>query len=134
MLHTKHDCLLYVVSQTNKKAKDAMTHNSAINNLAKIVEDIWNKADCCPFTQKHISKLFEQEVWKPYLYLQHEKHLPGGGTAGLKRSHKKDPTKVKQRLVGFKYIIVQFISQSCRKLKFELFCITMLNCFKQPCT
>ena len=59
MLPAKHDCLLYIVSRTNNKTKDAMTHNSAINNLTKIVEDIWSKAGCCLFTQKHISKLFE---------------------------------------------------------------------------
>ena len=46
MLPTKHDCLLYVVSRTNKQKKDAMTYNPAINNLTKIVEDIWNKTDC----------------------------------------------------------------------------------------
>ena len=61
-LPIKHDCLLCVVSRTNKKTKDAMTHNLTVNNLAKITEDIWNKADCCYFTQKHISKLFDQEV------------------------------------------------------------------------
>ena len=83
-----------------------MRHNPAINNLNKIVGEICNKADCCPFTQKHISELFEQKIWKPYLYLRREKHLPGGETTGLKRSHKKDPTKVKEMLVGFKYITV----------------------------
>ena len=97
--------LYYTLSWTNKKTKDAMTHNSNINNLAKIT-DIWNKADCCPFTQKHISKLFEQKVWKPYLYLRCEKHLPGGDTSWLKQSHKKDPTKIKESLVGFKYITI----------------------------
>ena len=106
MLPTKHDCLLYVASQTNKKKKDASTHNLAINTLAKIVEDIWNKADYCPLTQKHISKLLEQEVCKLYLYLRREKHLPGGETTGLKLSHKKDPTTAKERLVELKYIIV----------------------------
>ena len=83
-----------------------MTHNLAVNNLAKILEDIRNEADCCHFNQKHISKLSELEVWKPYLYIRYEKHLPGGETTGLKRSHKKDPTKVKESLVGFKYSIV----------------------------
>ena len=60
-LPSKHDCLLYVVSQTNK-TKDAMTLNSAINSLTKIVEDTWNKTDCCLFSQKLISKLFEKEI------------------------------------------------------------------------
>ena len=69
----------YMLSRTNKK-KDAMIHNLAINNLAIIAEDIWNKVDFCPFTQKYISKLLKQEVWRPYLYLQCEKHLPGGKT------------------------------------------------------
>ena len=45
-----------------RRQKDAMTRNSAINNLAKIVEEIWNKADCCLFTQKPISKLLEQKL------------------------------------------------------------------------
>ena len=106
MLPTKHDCLLYVVPRTNEKTKDAMTHILAINNFAEIAEDIWNKADCCPFAQEHIWKLFEQEVWKPYIYLRCEKHLPGGETTGFKQSHKKDPTKLKEILVGFKYNIV----------------------------
>ena len=40
------------------------------------------------------------------VYLRCEKHLPGGETAGIKQSHKEDPTKVKENLVGFKYNIV----------------------------
>ena len=83
--------MLCLEPMRRQKTKHAMSHNSAINNLAKIVEDIWSKPDCFTFTQKHISKLFEQEVWNPYLYLQCEKHFLGGETTGLN-----DPMRKKQ--------------------------------------
>ena len=96
LLPTKGDCLLYVISRTNKKAKDVMKHSSAVLKLAGIVEKIWNDADCCPFTRTHIAKIFDEKIWKPYVHLRREKCLPMQGSS-RKQSHKKDPRKKKIR-------------------------------------
>ena len=76
-LPTVNDCLLYVLSRTNKDAKRSQTRQQIIWELAKIVEDVWNKADCCPYTRKHIVTLFEKNVWDKYTFLLREKRLPG---------------------------------------------------------
>lgn len=100
MLPTKHEVLLYVVSRTNKGNK---VNKVIVNEMAKQLEEIWEKADCCPFTMKYIARLYDQEIWKPYLHLRREKCLPGSGaeSIGSKRSHKKDPAKTKERLDVF---------------------------------
>ena len=85
MLPTKTDCLLYVVSRT---VAGTHRHATVVRELANEVETIWTNADCCPFTEKHIAKLFEDEVWNKFQFLKREGHLPGQvGT--FKRSHKK---------------------------------------------
>ena len=48
------------------------------------MEDVWNKADCCPYTQKHIVTLFEKNAGDKYTFI-------------IKRSHKKDTSKHKDR-------------------------------------
>ena len=93
-LPTVNDCLLYVLSRTNKDGKRNQTRQQIIWELAKIVEDVWNKADCCPYTWKHIVTLFEKNVWDKYTFLLREKCLPGDENT-TKRSHKKDPSKQK---------------------------------------
>ena len=96
VLPQKNDCLLYVISRTHTKSSSRVSHNQAVRQMAVIVEKIWNDADCCPMTKKHIMKLFNESVWKPYYYLKQEKHLPSSSHAGVQqRSHKKDLTKVK---------------------------------------
>ena len=95
-LPTVNDCLLYVLSRTNKDGKRNQTRQQIIWELAKIVEDVWNKADCCPYTRKHIVTLFEKNVWDKYTFLLREKRLPGDENT-TKRSHKKDPSKHKDR-------------------------------------
>ena len=91
-----NDCLLYVLSRTTKEAKREKTRVQAVWDLAKIVQDVWDAADCCPYRRKHIVKLFEKNVWNKYTYLLREKHLPGDENTS-KRSHKKDPTKHKDK-------------------------------------
>ena len=91
-LPTKNECLLYVVSRTINKIAQ---HNTIILELSRKVEDIWNKADCSPYTFKHIAKLFDKDIWQRYLYLKREKHLPGEQGAQKRSHHKKNPTKVK---------------------------------------
>ena len=58
--------------------------------------EVWNKANCCPYTQKHIVTLFEKNVWDKYSFLLREKRLLGDENT-TKRSHKKDPSKHKDR-------------------------------------
>ena len=83
-LPTKTECLLYVLSRTiNKIGK----HDTVVLEISRKIEDIWNKADCCPFTFKHIAELFERDIWQKYLYLKQEKHLPVEN-AVQKRLHK----------------------------------------------
>ena len=84
-LPTVNDCLLYVISRTNKDGKRNQTRQQIIWELAKIVEDVWNKADCCPYTRKHIVTLFEKNVWDKYTFLLREKRLPGDENT-IKRS------------------------------------------------
>ena len=69
--------------------------DTVISDLTRNVEKIWNDADCCPFTFKHIVKVFNKEIWETYKHLQREKCLPGVEGLG-KRSHKKDPAKAKK--------------------------------------
>ena len=95
LLPTKTDCLLFVVSRTHNKTKEQMKHSYVVHQMATIVENIWSKADCCPFSKKYIMKLFDQNIWKPYLYLRRQRHLSSSVPVGQKRSHKKDPSKVK---------------------------------------
>ena len=97
VLPQKIDCLLYVVSRTHTKSSNRISHDQAVRQMAGIVEKIWNDADCCPCTNRAIMKLFEEHVWKPYFHLKREKHLPGYSHPVQKRSHKKDPTNLKQQ-------------------------------------
>ena len=60
------------------------------------MEDVWNKADCCHYTRKHIVTLFEKNIWDKYTFLLREKRLPGDENT-TKISHKKDPSKHKDR-------------------------------------
>ena len=83
-LPTVNGCLLYVISQTNKDGKRSQTRQ-IIWELLKIVQDVWNKADCCPYTRKHIVTLFEKNVWDKYTFLLREKRLPGDENT-IKRS------------------------------------------------
>ena len=58
-LPTKTECLLYVLSRTiNKIGK----HDTVVLEITRKIEDIWNKADCCPFTFKHIAEFFERDI------------------------------------------------------------------------
>ena len=88
-LPTVNDCLLYVLSRTNKEAKREQTRVQTIWELAKIVLDVWDKADCCPHTRKHIVTLFEKNAWNKYTYLMRENHLPRDNNT-TKRSYQKD--------------------------------------------
>ena len=58
-----------------KKTEELLKHSYVVHQMATIVEHIWSKADCCPFSKKYIMKLFDQNIWKPYLYLRRERHL-----------------------------------------------------------
>ena len=95
VLPTKNDCLLYVLTRTRHGNAN---YETVVNHLAKEVENIWKKADCCPFAMKSIIKAFKSEVWEKYKYMLREKVLPGSSSL-TKRSHKKDnsqPKKPKQ--------------------------------------
>ena len=92
LLPTNHDCLRYVISRTNKVQKT--TRDTAIWEMARLVETIWNKADCCPSSRSVIVNKFENNVWKVYCHLLREKCLPGQNEN--KRSHKKNPAKQKK--------------------------------------
>ena len=94
LLPTNNDCLRYVLSRTNMSVR-AMSHTEAVSLMAKSLHDIWSAADCCPYTRRHITTLFEKRVWETYLHLLREKCLPGDKTSN-KRSHKKDPSKAKE--------------------------------------
>ena len=90
-LPTKTECLLYVLSRTiNKIGK----HDTVVLKMSRKIEDIWNNADFCPFTFKHIAELLERDIWQKYLYLKREKHLPGENA--VQRSHKKNPDRIKK--------------------------------------
>ena len=59
-LPMKTECLLYVLSRAiNKIGK----HDTVVLEMSRKIEDIWNKADCCPFTFKHTAELFERDIW-----------------------------------------------------------------------
>ena len=63
------------------------SHGDAVNEMARKVVEIWEKADCCPYTWQHVASLFDKQVWQTYRSLLREKTLPGKvGTN--KRSHK----------------------------------------------
>ena len=70
ILPTKTDCLLYVLSRT---IKIIGKRDTVVLEMSRKTEDIWNKADCCPFTFKHITELFERGIWQKYLCLKREK-------------------------------------------------------------
>ena len=95
-LPTVNDCLLYVLSRTNKDAKRSQTRQQIIWELAKIVEDVLNKSDCCPYTRKHIVTLFDRNVWDKCTFLLREERLQGDENT-TKSSHKKDPIKRNRR-------------------------------------
>ena len=79
-----------------------LSHKSIAHRLAKLVEEIWNKADSCPYSDKTIAKLFEREIWDKYKFILHEHYLPGESLPSTrKRSHKKDPSKQKQWCIVF---------------------------------
>ena len=73
-LPTVNNSLLYVLSRTNKDAKRSQIRQQIIWELTKIVKDVWNKADCCPYTRKHIVTLFEKNFWDKYTFLLREKN------------------------------------------------------------
>ena len=56
------DCLKYVSSR-----KDVKDHDVVVNELAKLLYDIWMKADCCPMNIRNIRRTFEDHVWKDYV-------------------------------------------------------------------
>ena len=87
---------MYALSRINKDLKRNQTRQQIIWELAKIVEDVWNKADCCLYTWKHIVTLFEKNVWGKYTFLLREKCSLGDENT-TKRSHNKDPSKHKDR-------------------------------------
>ena len=96
LLPTKHDCLLYVLSQTNQYA-EKMSPKSVVRRLPKLAEEIWNKVDCSPSSNKTITKLFESGIWDNYKSLIREHYLPRESLPSTrKRSHIKDPSKQKQ--------------------------------------
>ena len=90
VLPSKTDCLLYVLSRTKREYNKI----SILGDLALEVYEIWDKADCCPYSVKQIKNAFEQHIWQKYLYLKREKCLPGHHLAE-KRSHKKSSQKPK---------------------------------------
>ena len=85
ILPSKTDCLLYVVSRTQRGDSD---RKSTVIELAREVEQIWKAADCCPLAFSNIVNVFEKHVWQVYLFLKREQHLPNQ-ESGNKRSHKK---------------------------------------------
>ena len=104
LLPTKHDCLLYVLSQTNQHA-EKMSPKSVVCRLPKLAEEIWNKVDCSPSSNKTITKLFESGIWDNYKSLIREHYLPRESFPSTrKRSHIKDPSKQKQWYVLFFYL------------------------------
>ena len=90
LLPTNHDCLRYVISRTNNVKK-----TTAIWEMVRLVETIWNEADCCPGSRNVIVNKFENNVWKVYCHLLREKCPPGDDNEN-KRSHKKNPSKQKK--------------------------------------
>ena len=94
-LPTKHQVLLYVYTRTNSSQRhDQGSHVSAVNELATKVIEIWEKADCCPYTRRHVTSLFDKHVWQQYQKLLREKTLPGE-VSTKKRSHKATKRKKK---------------------------------------
>ena len=74
ILPTKNDCMLYALSRTKH---GSYSRDTVISDLAREVKKIWNDDDCCPFTFKHIVKVFNKEIWEIYRHLQYEKCFPG---------------------------------------------------------
>ena len=58
-LPAKNECLLYILSRTINKIGG---HDTVVLEMSRKLEDICNKADCCPFTFKHIAELFERDM------------------------------------------------------------------------
>ena len=85
VLPNKTDCLLYVVSRTQRGDSE---RRSTVLDLAIEVEKIWKAADCCPLAFSNIVNVFEKHVWQVYSFLKREKHLPNKESEN-KRSHKK---------------------------------------------
>ena len=96
MQPTIHDCMLFVISRTNSKTQ-LMSHQNAVKKMAEQVEKIWCAADCCPFSVKRISELFERDAWNSYQFLLREKYLPGEKNVTQKRSHKKNPLRINDK-------------------------------------
>ena len=96
LLPSKNDVLRFVLPRTYRNTKTK--HDTVVREMAINVSKIWNDADCCPYTPRHIIAIFERDVWSVYLYLNREGHLPGAPSSATnkKRSHKKDPTKTKK--------------------------------------
>ena len=96
--------------------------------------DVWNKADCCTYKRKHIVTLFEKNVWDKYTFLLREKCLPGDENT-TKRSHKKDPSKHKDRggPTG-KRRRIQSIVEVPSKNEFSTDNIASLDCNKSTMT
>ena len=84
--------MLYVLTRTHHKSEIRESHGTVVRRLATIAKDIWNKADCCPFSRNTIFSTFEKTVWRRYQNLKKEKQFPE--ESGVKRSHKQDPSKI----------------------------------------
>ena len=54
VLPSKTDCLLYVLSRTKREYNKI----SILGDLALEVYEIWDKADCCPYSVKQIKNAF----------------------------------------------------------------------------
>ena len=93
-LPTIHDCILFVLSRTHKHSR-CLSHQEAVWKMAVLVEEIWTKADCCPYSAKHIYDQLFKKTWDVYTFLVREKSLPGEKNVAQKRSHKKNPNKIK---------------------------------------
>ena len=98
------------------------------------MKDVWNKADCCPYTWKHKVTLFENNVWDKYTFLLREKRLLGDDNT-TKRSYKKDPSKHKDRggPTG-KRRRIQSIVEVRSKNEFSTDNIASLDCNKSTMT
>ena len=61
-------CCMYF-HELIKRQKRSQTRQQIIWELANIVEDVWNKGHCCPYTRKHIVTLSEKNVLDKYIYI-----------------------------------------------------------------
>lgn len=83
VLPTNNDVLKYVLSGTGSKKGDK---NSHVREMARLVVDMWEKADCCPHSILRVTQLFEQLQQSYLKYLI--KSAPNGG----KNKHRKRPS------------------------------------------